>query len=450
MATALLPPTYRPRFPGATIVDFRGDPLGFLAKLARDYGDLATFRVGPQRFLFVNDPGYIKEILVTRQANFVKSRALQRARCFLGDGLLTAEGAAHRRQRRLAQPAFHRERVAGYGAAMVEAAVTARERWHAGDHIDASREMMRLTLEIVARTLFGAEVASEADDIERALTTVMNGFNRLLLPFSEYFDALPLPGNRRRQAAAARLDATVYRMIAERRASGEERDDLLSLLLRARDDEGDGTGMSDKQLRDEALTIFLAGHETTANALTWTWYLLSQNPEAARRMYDEIRTALGGRLATVADLPKLPYTEAVLAEGLRLYPPAWAVGRQALEAFTLGDYEIPAGTMILMSQWVMHRDSRFYPDPERFDPDRWTPERRAERPKFAYFPFGGGARVCIGEQFALMEGVLLLATIAGRGRLELTPGARPVPQPLMTLRPRYGMPMIVHEADSQG
>ena len=440
-----LPPAFRPRVPGTTILAFRGNPLAFLERLSRDHGDLATFRIGPHRFVFVNHPDLIKEVLVTRQSNFIKSRALQRAKAFLGEGLLTAEGAAHRRQRRLAQPAFHRERVAAYGDAMVEYAAATRDRWRPGERIDASHDMMRLTLAVVARTLFGATVESEADEIDHAFTTIMNGFNRMLLPFSEYFENVPLPGNVARKRAGERLDATIYRMIAERRARDDGRDDLLSMLLRARDEEGDGTGMSDKQLRDEALTIFLAGHETTANALTWTWYLLARHPEIESRLHAELDEVLEGRLPTVADLPRLRYTEMVVAESMRVFPPVWAIGRQALETFELGGYTIPGGTMVLMSQWVMHRDARYYPDPERVDPERWTPEAKAARPKFAYFPFGGGARVCIGEPFAWMEGVLLLATIAQTRRLRLAPDARVEPQPLMTLRPRYGMPMIVEE-----
>jgi cytochrome P450 len=302
--------------------------------------------------------------------------------------------------------------------------------------------MMRLTLAVVGRTLFGAEVAGEADEIDEAFSLIMGQFQRLLMPFSEYLDRLPLPSNKRIERAVARLDATIFRMIAERRASGEVGDDLLSMLLAARDDEGDGTGMSDRQLRDEAMTIFLAGHETTANALTWTWYLLSQHPEVERLLHDEVDRVLGGRAATVTDLGELKYCESVFAEAMRLYPPAWAVGRQALEDFAAGEFVVPAGTMVLMSQWVVHRDERFWPDPTRFDPGRWTPEARAARPKFSYFPFGGGARVCIGEPFAWMEGVLLLATIAQRWRFELAPDARVEPQPLITLRPRYGMPMI--------
>jgi cytochrome P450 len=444
MTTAVLPPSPKSRIPGATLIAFRRDPLAFLTRVAREHGDMVYWRGGPIEFVFVNHPDLVKEILVTRQQKFIKSRGLQRAKRFVGEGLLTIEGDAHRRQRRLVQPAFHKERVASYGAAMVEYAERTRERWRDGERLDVSHEMMRLTLSIVGRTLFGAEVEGDADEIDEAFTLIMHQFNRMLMPFSEYLDRLPLPMNRKLERAAARLDATIFRMIAERRASGEDRGDLLSMLLHARDEEGDGAGMNDTQLRDEAMTLFLAGHETTANALTWAWYLLSQNPEVEARLHAEIDEVLGGRLPAVADLPRLRYTEAVFAEAMRLYPPAWAIGRQALEAFPLGDFVVPAKAMVLMSQWVMHRDARFWPEPERFEPERWTPEAKASRPKFAYFPFGGGARVCIGEPFAWMEGVLLLATIAARWRLRLAPDARVAPQALITLRPRYGMPMHAH------
>ena len=426
------------------LVAFRRNPLSFLTRVARTHGDAVYWRGGPVEFVLLNHPDFVKDVLVTRQAKFVKSRGLQRAKRFLGEGLLTSEGEQHRRARRLAQPAFHRERVASYGEAMVAAAERTRDRWRADEPIDASVEMMRLTLAVAGRTLFGADVEGEADEIREALTLVMGQFNRLVMPFSEYLDRLPLPSNRRAERAAARLDATIFRMIAERRASAEERGDLLSLLLAARDVEGDGSGMSDTQLRDEAMTIFLAGHETTANALTWTWYLLSQDADVEARLHEELDAVLGGRPPTVADLPRLPVAEAVIAEAMRLYPPAWAVGRQALEELEIGGYRVPKGAMVLMSQWVMHRDARFWPRPDRFDPDRWTPEARASRPKFAYFPFGGGARVCIGESFAWMEGVLLLATLAQRWQLRLAPGARVATQALITLRPRYGMAMIAN------
>jgi cytochrome P450 len=445
MTAVRLPPGPTSRIPASALLAFRRDPLGFLSRVGRDYGDLASWRAASIQFFFLNHPDLVKEVLVTRQAKFVKSRALQRARSFLGDGLLTVEGEQHRRERRLAQPAFHRERVASYAEAMVDLAERARDRWRDGERIDAAHEMMRLTLGVVGRTLFGADVEGEAEDIGRAVTAILGHFDRLVMPFSELLDRLPLPSNRRFERAAARLDETVYRMIAERRASPGDRGDLLSMLLAARDEEGDGTGMSDKQLRDECLTIFLAGHETTANSLTWTWYLLSHHPEVEARLHEEIDGVLGGRRPSFADLPRLSYAEAVLAEAMRLYPPAWAVGRQSTEDVPVGEYVVPANSIVLMSQYVMHRDPRFWPDPERFDPDRWTPEARATRPKFAYFPFGGGARGCIGESFAWMEGVLLLATLARRWRLELAPDARVEPQAVITLRPRYGMPMIAHE-----
>jgi cytochrome P450 len=304
-------------------------------------------------------------------------------------------------------------------------------------------EMMRLTLGIVAKTLFDADVDSEAGEIGSAMTRAFESFNYAMLPFTEYLERLPLPVVRRFNAARDRLDKTIFRMIGERRAGGEDRGDLLSMLLMAQDTEGDGTGMSDAQLRDEALTIFLAGHETTANALTWTWYVLSQHPDVEARLHAEIDSALGGRRPMFEDLQNLPYTRMVLSESMRLYPPAWAIGRRALKSFNALGYEVSAGSVVLMSQYIMHRDERFFPEPERFDPERWTAESQAQRPKFSYFPFGGGARVCIGEQFAWMEGILLLATIAQQWRMRLEPGHVVDIQPLITLRPKYGMRMTL-------
>jgi cytochrome P450 len=275
------------------------------------------------------------------------------------------------------------------------------------------------------------------------MTTAFESFNYAMLPFTEYLEKLPLPAVRRFNAARDRLDKTIFRLIGERRAGGEDRGDLLSMLLLAQDTEGDGTGMSDTQLRDEALTIFLAGHETTANALTWTWYLLSQHPEVEGRLHAELDSALGGRRPTFEDLQNLPYTRMVLSESMRLYPPAWAIGRRALRSFNALGYEISPGSVVLMSQYIMHRDERFFPEPDRFDPERWTAESQTQRPKFSYFPFGGGARVCIGEQFAWMEGILLLATIAQQWQMRLDPGQVVDIQPLITLRPKYGIRMTL-------
>ena len=422
---------------------FRAHPIDFLMKMAREYGDLPYFRLGPQHVYLVNHPDLVREVLVTNQANFTKSRALQRARVLLGEGLLTSEGQFHLRQRRLVQPAFHRERLAAYASVMSEYGVRFRDSWTAGSSLDVSHEMMRLTLAVVGKTLFSAEVEEEASEIGEALTTVLKMFRMLMMPFSEYLEKLPLPSVRRFDKARARLDQTIYGLIHERRRSGEDTGDLLSMLLLAHDEEADGSGMTDQQVRDEALTLFLAGHETTANALTWTWYLLSQNPECQRRLHEEIDSVLEGRAPGMSDLPQLPYTEMVFAEAMRLYPPAWAIGRMSKGPFELGGIKIAVKSICIVSPYVMQHDPRWFPDPERFDPERWTPEARDARPKFSYFPFGGGARVCIGERFAWMEGVLMIAAIAQKWKLRLAPDQRVEPLPLITLRTKYGMRMIV-------
>lgn len=425
---------------GARLRAFRRDPLEFLTMLAREYGDVASVRFGRREVVLVSDPELIREILVTRNRNFIKSRALQRARTLLGAGLLTSEGELHLRQRRLIQPAFHRDRIDAYAPVMSEVARRQTDGWVDGAEIDAAREMMRITLAIVARTLFDAEVEGEASEIADALTAAMSLMDRLTIPFGEILDHLPLPATRRFQRARARLDATIFRIIAERRASGVERGDLLSLLLAA-EDAADGRGMTDAQLRDEALTLFLAGHETTANALAWTWHLLAGHQEAERRMHAELDAVLDGRAPVAADLPRLPYTMRVLHESMRLYPPAWSIGRQPLADFELGGYRVPAGCIILMSPWVVHRDARFFSDPLRFDPDRWLPERETAHLRSAYFPFGGGPRKCIGEGFAWMEGSLVLATLASVWRLRSVPGHPVSTLPLITLRPRRGLRM---------
>jgi cytochrome P450 len=310
------------------MVEFARRRLPFMVESAKKYGDIVFFKVGNERIYLFNHPDLIRDVLVTNQKNFIKSRALVRAKRVLGEGLLTSEGDFHLRQRRLAQPAFHRDRIAAYGRSMVEYAVRARSRWVVASRIDVHDEMMKLTLAIVAKTLFSADVENEATEIGDALTTAFAAFNLGILPFSELLEKLPLPYIKRFEAARARLDATIYRIIDERRAAGGDRGDLLSMLLLAQDTEGDGGGMSDTQLRDEAMTIFLAGHETTANALSWTWYLLSQHPEVEARFHQEI-DALGDRPPEPDDLKRLPYTRMILAESMRRYPPALAVGRRA-------------------------------------------------------------------------------------------------------------------------
>jgi cytochrome P450 len=433
------PPALKGRPFMGVLSDFRKNPPEFLLNAARSHGDIVFMRLGPQPAFVVSNPDWIRDVLVTHQTQFIKSRMLERAKVLLGEGLLTSEGEFHKRQRRLVQPAFHRERLIGYSASMVDAAAQCRRQWSPGDRLDLAREMTRLTLAIVAKTLFSADVSSEADEIGAALTEVLGLFETALTPFSEWLEKLPLPSVRRFERARALLDRIIYGIIAARRASGRDEGDLLSMLLLARDE---GSGMDDKQVRDEALTLFLAGHETTANALTWTWYLLSQNPEIERKFHAEI-DALGDRLPVFDDLGRLKYVEMVFAESMRLFPPAWSIGRRNLTEYRMGRYSIPPRSIILMSPYVVHRDPRWHPDPLRFDPDRWLPENAASRPKFSYFPFGGGARVCIGERFAWMEGVLLLTVLAQKWKLRLEPDHPVETKALITLRPKYGMRMIV-------
>ncbi len=446
-AALKLPPGPRRALPASPLfgfLAFRRDPLAFLSSLARDYGDIVHFRMGPQHTYMLNHPDLVREVLVTHQDAFMKGRALQRSKRLLGEGLLTSEGAHHRRQRRLVQPAFHRQRIEAYGEVMIAYAARTAAQWHDGQTLDVAHEMMRLTLAIVAKTLFDADVEADTEDVGAAFTEIMSLFQMLMLPYSEYLEKLPLPATRRFERARARLDAVIYRIIEARRREGRDHGDLLSMLISAQDSEGDGGSMSDEQLRDELMTIFLAGHETTANALAWVWYLLATHPEVERKLHAEIDEVLGDRPApAVSDYPRLRYTEMVVTETMRLYPPAWVVGRLALRDVPVREYVVPRGALVLVSQYVLHRDARFFPAPARFDPERFAPAARETRPVYAYFPFGAGARRCIGEGFAWMEAVLLVATIARRFRLALVPGQNVMPHPRITLRPKAGIQMTI-------
>jgi cytochrome P450 len=441
--TRVFPPGPKPTFFNTIVYRPGRDPLAFFSNLAQQYGDLAYMRMAGEHLFLASNPAVIKDVLVTHNQNFHKSRGLERIKILLGEGLLTSEDAFHLRQRRLMQPAFHRERIAAYASTMVAYADRVRRGWTPGTTLDIAREMSRLTLLIVGKTLFDAEVESQARDVGEAMSGLMDSFWTLMLPFGETLQRLPIPHVRRGRKARERLDAIIYGMIRERRANLGDRGDLLSMLLLAQDDEDKGSGMTDRQIRDEAMTIFLAGHETTANALTWTWYLLSQSPEVERRLHEEIDRVLEGRLPGVADVDRLPYTTRIVTESMRLYPPAWLVGRRAVNEYSIGPYYVPPRSIIIMSQWIVQHDPRHYADPDRFEPDRWTPEFKAALPRFAYFPFGGGPRQCIGESFAWMELVLLVATLAQQWRFELVPGHPIVPQAAVTLRPKHGMRMVV-------
>ena len=440
------PPGPKRRYLGEFALEITRRPLTFLPALARDFGDVAAFGVASQPIVLVSNPDLIRDVLVTHARQFHKGRGLERAKVLLGEGLLTSEDEFHLRQRRLAQPAFHRARIAAYGETMVSYATRRMAQWKDGSTLDLSREMAAYTLAVVGKTLFDADIEREAHEIGEALSAAIAAFNFSVLPFGEALLKLPFPASRRFRRGRERLDATIYRMIDERRRAGDDRGDLLSMLLLAHDTEGDGTGMSDRQLRDEAMTLLLAGHETTANALAWTFYLLSQNPAAEQRLHAEIDAA-GAAPFGAADVARLPFTRAVLAESFRLYPPAWILGRRAQESYQLGAYTIPPRAIVLMSQWIVHRDPRWWPEPNDFRPERWLPGGSAldpSRPRFSYFPFGAGTRVCIGEQFAWMEGMLALATIARHWQLTLAAGHKVVPQPIVTLRAKYGMRMVAH------
>lgn len=446
VARSLLPAKLRDRAEAwQQFFAMRRDRLGFMEKLAQRGEPLVELTLAIYHVYVLFDPDDIKEILVNQTRKVRKGLGLERAKEVLGEGLLTAEGEAHLRQRRLVQPAFHKQRLRGYGSAMVDCTARYRETLADGQIRDVHQEMMRLTLAVVGRALFDIDTSADEAQIGQALHDFLQSFNFTMLPFYPLVKALPLPQVRKIAASRASLDALIYRIIDERRRSGRDHGDLLSMLIAATEGEGEGkSSLSDQQLRDECITLILAGHETTANALTWTLYLLSQHPQIESRLLAEIDRVLGGRLPTVDDVPQLVYCEQVVAESLRLYPPVYAFARTVVEPIELGaGRRLEPGSLAIIPTRMIHRSPRYYPDPERFDPERFTPEARASRPRLAYLPFSYGPRNCIGEHFAWMEAVLILAGLLQRFQFRLAPGQSVEPEPLITLRPRYGMRMRV-------
>ena len=436
------PPGPTPHFPIGNFPLAHANPLATFEQWTQKFGDIFYYRAGWLHIYFLNHPDLVESVLVNQYQNFRKDRVVRNARWIFGDGLLTNEGDPWLRQRRTIQPAFHRERIAGYANTMTSYTQAWLDSWREGETRDIHQDMMRLTLKIVAKLLFGLEVDEESEKIAHSLNTLIGqgaGGRMILPPFLRY---LPVPTMARVRRAARRLDAIAYRIIRERRADGPMNDDLLSMLIEARDE--DGSGMTDKQLRDEAITFLLAGHETTALSLSWAWYLLSENPEVERKLHQELDQVLNGRLPEAADMPRLSYTERVVKEAMRLYPPGWAVARTAVRTCEVGGYRLRRGDNVVISQWIMHRDPRFFNDPLTFDPDRWSPERAQSVPKYAYFPFGAGPRGCVGQSFAILEAVLLLATIAQQYQLKLAPKPPVIPTPGVTLRPKHGIRMELH------
>jgi cytochrome P450 len=450
MSSRLYPPGPPGHFLTGNLPELRRDSLAMYTRCAREFGDCASIRFGPRRIFVLSHPDLIDQVLVTGAANFTKHWGLRSGKRVLGNGLLTSEGDFWRRQRRLMQPAFNRERVASYGGTMVRMADRMLAAWHADQTRDVHEDLSRLTLEIAAATMFGADdVTTEADEVVEALRALTTGFNSRLFRLVQLPGYVPTPGNIRRERAARRLDDIIFDLIRRRRSDGGH-GDLLGILLNARD-EDDGTRMSDQQLRDEALTLFLAGHDTTALTLSWAAYLLARHPEVARALESEADLVLGGRAPTPNDLPRLRYAENVVQEVMRLYPPAYVIGRQAIEECEIAGYRVPARATVLMSQWVVHRDSRWYDEPEKFRPERWADGLLRRLPRQAYFPFGGGPRICIGNHFAMMEAVLVLSTVARRWHFSVPPGEGAVaPRPAVTLRPGGPIRLIVQPRPSIG
>jgi len=434
--TAKFPPGPPPNLLRSLFGALQQNPLDYFTHMARAYGDVSAMRIGNFRSFFINHPSLIEDVLVNNARLYHKGRVLKANKYLFGEVLITSEGDFWLRQRRLSQPAFHRERINGYGATMAEYTQQMLATWHHGEERDVHNEMMDLALRIVCKTLFDADVtrdAREVGEILNLLLRIASNFGQsVLVPLW-----VPTPRNLRAKHGVRRLEKIIYRIIAERHASGRDTGDLLSILLQVRD--VDGSGMSDRQLRDETITLFLAGHETTASTLSWAWWLLALNPAVEKKFHEELDVVLGGRAPTVEDLPKLPYLGHVLTETLRLYPTAWGMARLAAEKHEIAGYPVQPGYGVAFAQWVVHRDPRWFDAPLEFRPERWQNGLAKQLPRFAYFPFGGGPRQCIGNTFALMEASIVLATVAQKFRFTLVPGHKVEPLASITMRPRNGV-----------
>jgi cytochrome P450 len=423
------------------------NPLLFALTLDKDYGGISYNTVGPVTMYQISDPELIHEILVDKADKFHKAERIRHAlEPFAGNGLLLSEGDFWKRQRKLAQPAFHTKRIDSYAQTMVDFTVQMLDRWHNNEVRYIDREMMQLTLKIVCKTLFDADVSGDAERVGVLLTEVLEESNEKVTTAFELPEWIPSAKRAHRKAMLAELDTLIHRFIEDRKRLGEDKGDLLSMLLEARDD--DGSGMDPKQLRDETMTLFIAGHETTAMALSWAWYLLATHPETMQKLHHEVDTALQGRLPTLRDLANLPYTDMVLKEAMRLYPPAPGVSRQATEDVQIGDYLIEKDVMVSLSFYAMHRSARYFENPEMFNPERFSKENEANIPRYAYLPFSSGPRVCIGNMFAIMEARLILAAIAQRYDLELEAGQAIVAEQLLTIRPKHGIRMRLKQRET--
>jgi cytochrome P450 len=423
--------------------EFNGDTLAFLEQLAA-LGDVTAFRFGPFWGYFVNHPDHVHDVLVSTGKAFAKPRRVRWAlEDITGDNLFTSEGDYWKKQRRLMSPAFHSKRIGAYADTMVEFTQREMAHWEDGDVIDVDHAMTSVTMNIITKTMFDTEVGAETHEIGQAFTDLFQHVNKRTEALVFMPPWIPTADNRAVQKLTSRVRQTVQRFIEARRVSREDRGDLLSMLLMAQDESDQG--MTDEQVINEAMIIFGAGHETTAYTLTFAWYALAQHPEIEAKLHEEVDRVLGGRAATLEDLPNLPYAAMVVKETLRLYPPAWGVTRDVVEDVELGGYVIPKDAAIVVSPWTLGRDARWFPHPQQFDPERFTPENEAKLPKYAYIPFGGGPRICIGNQFALMEAQLVLATIAQRYSFRMKPGFVTRPQRAFTLRPSNGMQMVARD-----